>query len=287
MFEFCSDPSTLSGFSWFACYLTTGKHMAFYSSFLVVLALIALAAPAALFMGFAGAFAKRSTIAPIRWVGNIYVSMVRGVPDIIFFLFVPIAMDQGLEWLRHKIKCADVTEPIRRGNDFVVCAEAKLPLNTAAPWVHETYGFLLALTDYAIVFGAFAANVLDGALKAVPAGQLEAAEAVGMSKTKILRRIHLPQMWIYALPGLSNLWQILIKATPLLFLLGVEDIVYWARELGGSKTSAFAYPHGDWRAAYFSGLLCFYLLLTWVSQMSFDRLHRRLSRGQAVHGASA
>ena len=92
---------------------------------------------------------------------------------------------------------------------------------------------------------------------------------------------------LVVLPGLSNLWMVLIKATPLLFLLGVEDIVYWARELGGSKTSAFAYPHGDWRAAYFSGLLCFYLLLTWLSQMSFDRLHHRLSRGQAVHGASA
>ena len=42
-------------------------------------------------------------------------------------------------------------------------------------------------------------------------------------------------MWIYALPGLSNLWMILIKATPLLFLLGIEDIVYWAKELGGLK----------------------------------------------------
>ena len=42
--------------------------------------------------------------------------------------------------------------------------------------------------------------------------------------------------------GLSNLWQILIKATPLLFLLGVEDVVYWARELGGAKTNIYAYP---------------------------------------------
>ncbi len=260
--------------------------MAFYASFLTVLALIVLAAPAALAMGALGAFARQSSIAPLRWIGSTYISMVRGVPDIIFFLFVPIAMDQGLEWIRHKIKCPDVTEPIRQGSDFVVCAQAKLPLGDAAPWVHETYGFLLALAAYAIVFGAFAGNVLDGALKAVPKGQLEAGQAIGMSRAQILRRIHIPQMWVYALPGLSNLWQILIKATPLLFLLGVEDIVYWARELGGSKTSAFAYPHPDWRAWYFTGLMVFYLLLTWLSQVGFDRLNTRLSRGVPAPGGA-
>lgn len=286
MFASCSDPSALSGLSWLMCYLTTGKHMAFYFSFLVVITLILLAAPAALAMGFLGAFAKRSSFAPVRWFGTLYTAMVRGVPDIIFFLFVPIAMDQGLEWLRHKIKCPDVTEPIRQGNDFVVCTAAKLPLGSAQPWVHETYGFLLALVAYAVVFGAFAANVMDGALKAVPRGQLEAAQAIGMSRSQVLRRVHLPQMWVYALPGLSNLWQILIKATPLLFLLGVEDIVYWARELGGSKTSAFAYPHPDWRAWYFLGLLVFYMALTWISQIGFDRLGKRLARGQHVMGAT-
>jgi polar amino acid transport system permease protein len=285
MFESCADPSSLSGFPWLACYLTTGKHMAFYFSFLVVLALLALAAPASLAMGLAAALAKRSGPAPVRWIAGAYTSMVRGVPDIIFFLFVPIALDQAFEWTRHKILCPDVTEPIRRGNDFVVCAEAKLPLSSADAWVHDVYGFTLALIAYAIVFGAFAANVLDGALRAVPKGQLEAAQAIGMSPGQVLRRVHLPQMWIYALPGLSNLWQILIKATPLLFLLGVEDVVYWAKELGGAKTAIYAYPHPDWRTWYFGGLLIFYLLLTWGSQRGYERFMTRLARGQKVMGA--
>ena len=95
-------------------------------------------------------------------------------------------------------------------------------------------------------------------------------------------RILVPQMWIYALPGLSNLWMILIKATPLLFLLGVEDIVYWARELGGSKTSAYAYPHPDWRLWYFLALLVFYLVMTKLSEIVLGRLTRRLSHGQAT-----
>lgn len=287
MFAHCSDPKSLEGFAWLVCYLTTIKHASFYVSFGTVMLLMALAAPASLAFGFMGAFAQRSAILPIRWFGRAYTSMVRGIPDIIFFLFVPIAIDQGLEWIRHKTLCWDVTEPIRRGNDFVVCAEAKLPLSAAATWVHDVYGFLLALLAYAIVFGAFAANVIDGALKAVPKGQLEAGSAIGMSPGQILRRIHLPQMWVYALPGLSNLWMILIKATPLLFLLGVEDVVYWAKELGGMKTQAFAYPHPDWRVWYFSALLVFYLLLTWASEKIFARINARVSRGQATAGGVA
>jgi len=254
--------------------------MSFYFSFVVVLGLLALTVPFILLFGFAGALAHRASFAPIRWFGMVYTSMVRGVPDIIFFLFVPIAMDQGIEIIRHKIKCSDWSEPIRQGNDFVVCTAAKMPLSASPQWVHETYGFMLATTAFAIVFGAFAANTIHGALGAVPKGQLETGAAFGMSPKQIFRRIHLPQMWVYALPGLSNLWMILIKASPLLFLLGVEDIVYWARELGGSKTARFTYPHGDWRLGYFMFLLVFYLFLTWISEKFFDRIMRRLSRGQ-------
>jgi polar amino acid transport system permease protein len=75
---------------------------------------------------------------------------------------------------------------------------------------------------------------------------------------------------------------ILIKATPLLFLLGVRDIVYWAKELGGMKTQAYEYAHPDWRVWYFLGLLVFYLALTWVSQRVFERIFARASRGMSV-----
>ncbi|WP_424970955.1 ABC transporter permease [Dinoroseobacter sp. S76] len=288
MFSYCTDPSTLSGLTWLSCYLTTGKHMAFYTSFGTVLLLLAVTAPAALLFGFGGAVAARSTVAPLRWFGKGYTAMVRGIPDIAFFLFVPIALDQGLEYLRHHAKCPDWTEAIRQGNDFVVCAEAKLPLSTSAQWVHEVYGFSLAVLAFAVVFGAFAANVLFGAMQAVPRAQMETAEAYGMTPRQSFWRVMVPQMWLFALPGLSNLWQILVKATPLLFLLGVEDIVYWARELGGSKTARFTdYPHGDWRLYYFLGLLVFYLLLTSISERLFGRLMHKLSHGQATMAGEA
>jgi len=169
----------------------------------------------------------------------------------------------------------------------VVCAAAKLPLSNSPQWIHETYGFFLAVLAFSIVFGAFAANVLYGAMNAVPRPQLETAEAYGMSHRQTFWRVLVPQMWVFALPGLSNLWMILIKATPLLFLLGVEDIVYWAREMGGMKTQVFAYPHGDWRLYYFLGLLVFYLALTKVSEMFLNRLMLRLTRGQATMGGEA
>lgn len=278
----CADPSTLEGLNWWLCYLTTVKHMNLYTSVFTVLLLLAIVTPCILALGFGGAVAKRSALMPVRWVGMGYTSMVRGVPDIVFFMFVPIALDQMFEMIRHKVLCSDVTDPIWQGNDFVVCDIAKLPLNAAPQWQHDAYGFILAVIAFAIVFGAFAANVIDGALKAVPKGQLEAGEAIGMTKRQIFTRIHAPQMWRYALPGLSNLWMILLKATPLLFLLGIEDVVYWARELGGAKTSRFAYPHPDWRLGYFLALLVFYLFLTWISEKVFDRLKIRFGAGVAA-----
>lgn len=286
MFSFCADPSLLQGSRWMACYLTSGTHLLFYASFGMVLLLLAVTAPIALVFGYGGAMASRSRIALLRWLGRIYTGMVRGVPDIIFFLFVPIALDQGLEWLRSQALC-EGDAPVRQGNDFVVCAAAKLPLSDSPPWVHETYGLILAVAAFSVVFGAFAANVLHGAMQAVPRAQLETAEAFGMSPRQVTRRVLVPQMWIYALPGLSNLWLILIKATPLLFLLGIEDIVYWARELGGAKTSAFSYPHPDWRLYYFLVILVFYLGMTWVSERVLSRVAARLSAGQATLAGDA
>jgi len=271
-----------------ACYLSTPKHMAFYWSFGTVLVLLAITAPLALVFGFGGATAARAQLAPVRWFGKAYIAVVRGVPDIAFFLFFVIALDQGFEYLRHQMFCPDWDQPIRQGNDFLVCPAAKLPLSTSPQVWHEIYGFFLAVLTFAIVFGAFAANVLFGAMRAVPQPQLETAAAYGMTPRQTFWRILVPQMWVYALPGLGNLWMVLIKATPLLFLLGVEDIVYWARELGGTKTARFTdYPHDDWRMWYFGALLLFYLAFTKLSEMVLDRVMLRLTRGQATLAGEA
>ncbi|MBC2833963.1 ABC transporter permease [Paragemmobacter straminiformis] len=287
MFSQCADPSTLSGFNWMLCYLTSGKHLLFYYSFGTVLILLAVTAPVALGFGFMGAIAARSHSRALSLLGKAYMLMVRGIPDIIFFMFFVIALDQAFETGLHYIRCPDWTEPIRTGLEFKVCPEAKIPPNSAPQIFHQIYGFALAVVTFAIVFGAFTANVLYGAMNAVPRAQLETAEAYGLSNRQVFRRILVPQMWVYALPGLSNLWLILIKATPLLFLLGVNDIVYWAQELGGSKTDSYAYPHDDWRLWYFLFLLAFYLAFTRVSEIVLGRLTARLSHGQATMAGEA
>jgi polar amino acid transport system permease protein len=287
MFEACADPKSLQGLTWVFCYLTSAKHVDFYWSFATVLALLAITAPAALAMGFFGATAARSHVAPVSWAGKAYIWMVRGVPDIIFFLFFVIALDQMLEYLRHLAVCPATDGSPWQGMEFRVCAEAKIPSAKSPAIMHQIYGFFLAVVTFAIVFGAFTANVIYGGMQAVPRAQLETAEAYGLSRGQVFRRILVPQMWVYALPGLGNLWMILIKATPLLFLLGVKDIVYYARELGGSKTQAYEYPHGDWRLWYFLGLLVFYLVFTRISELGIARLTRRLSHGQATAGGEA
>ena len=288
MFSYCADPSTLGGLTWLSCFLTTGVHLSFYLSFLKVLGLLAVTAPVALAFGFFGAMAARASFAPVSWLGKGYIAIVRGVPDIAFFLFFVIALDQLFEYTRHRILCPDWDQPVRQGNDFIVCQAAKLPLGSSPEWMHETYAFGLAVITFAIVFGAFAANVLFGAMRAVPRAQLETGEAYGMTQRQTFWRILVPQMWVYALPGLSNLWMVLIKATPLLFLLGIEDIVYWARELGGTKTARFTdYPHGDWRMWYFLFLLVFYLAFTRVSEIVLSRIMTRLAHGQATTAGEA
>ena len=287
MFTACADPKSIEGLTWAACYLTSGKHLDFYGSFITVLLLLAITAPAALALGFGGAMAARSQFAPLRWFGKSYSAMVRGVPDIVYFLFFVIALDQGIEYLNNLRVCPQTGESVFRGMEFHVCAEAKVPLATASAFVNQAYGFGLAVVTFAIVFGAFVANVIYGGMQAVPRAQLETAEAYCMSPAQVFRRILVPQMWTYALPGLTNLWMVLIKSTPLLFLLSVKDIVYYARELGGTKTQAYDFPHPDWRLFYFLGLLVFYLAMTKLSEIVLSRVANRLSKGQATAAGEA
>ena len=102
MFNTCIDPSSIEGFIWLICYLTTAKHFAFYFSFLVVLLLLIFAAPLSLLFGFIATAGVRSSIIPIRILAKGYIHMVRGIPDVVFFLFVPLALDQLFEFIRHK-----------------------------------------------------------------------------------------------------------------------------------------------------------------------------------------
>ena len=76
MLDACADPKSLEGLSWLLCYLTSGKHVDFYWSFVTVLALLVVTAPVALLFGFGGASAARSHILPLRLLGKGYTAGV-------------------------------------------------------------------------------------------------------------------------------------------------------------------------------------------------------------------
>ncbi|WP_417308271.1 ABC transporter permease subunit [Devosia sp.] len=253
-------------------YLTNGKHLTWYASVQYTLAAAFFGALVALAFGLAGATLKNARFAPARLVGNLYINMVRGIPDVLFFLFFPLAFEQLIELIRAQAVCTPETLAANVGQ-WPPCDAANLYFGTT--------GYLvLACVSLGIVYGAFAANVISGAMSAVPRGQLEAARAYGFTARQVLWRFHIRQMWIYALPGLSNVWMLLIKATSLLSLLQISDIVLWADRLGAPNfTRSAGLVHPDWRWAYYLVLLIFYLILTYLSEKAFNALSRWAGRG--------
>jgi polar amino acid transport system permease protein len=260
-------------------YLTNGKHLAWYASVQYTLIAALLGGTCALLFGLGGASLKLSRIAPLRLLGNLYTNMVRGIPDVLFFLFFPLAFEQLIELFGSQSACSAADLEANPG---------VWPPCPAANWLlSPTEYLILAGVSLGIVYGAFAANVISGALNAVPAGQLEAARAYGMSKRQVFWRIHIRQMWVYALPGLSNCWLLLIKSTSLLSLLQIVDIVRWSDRLGAPNFNrAAGLVHGDWRWAYYMVLLVFFILLTFVSEKAFAALTRWASKGMVTGSAA-
>jgi len=253
-------------------YITNGKHMKWYASLQYTLIVAVAGAACAVLFGLIGAGLKQSAIAPLRWIGSIYVNMVRGIPDILFILFFPLAFEQLVEYIFSLSRCtaAEITSN----------AGSWPPCDAAQWYLNETAYLIMACVTFGIVYGAFAANVIHGAMQAVPRGQLEAAQAYGFTKKQVFWRFQVRQMWTYALPGLSNVWMLLLKATSLLSLLQIADIVLWADRLGGANYLARAgMVHPDWRWKYYLVLFFLYILLTMLSERVFKWLQSRANRG--------
>ena len=131
-------------------------------------------------------------------------------------------------------------------------------------------GFAAGTVALSLVFGAFATEVLRGAILAVPKGQLEAARAIGMSRALLIRRILIPQVWRFALPGLGNLWLNLVKDTSLVSVIALDELMRKAGIAVGVTKQPFL----------FYGAACaLYLAVTGVSMIVFARAERWASRG--------
>src|SRR5690606_2749742 len=117
---------------------------------------------------------------------------------------------------------------------------------------------------------AYMTETFRGAIQSVPKGQLEAGYATGMTPLTVFRLILLPQLIRFALPGLNNNLQVIIKATALVSIIGLLDIVTVTQQAGASSHQLF----------FFTLLAAaVYLCMTAVSLIVLSWLDRRYVAG--------
>ena len=173
-----------------------------------------------------------------------YTTLVRGVPDLVMLLLVYFG---GQRLLNTVIGAFGGT-----GGDL-------------SP-------FLSGVLSIGFIYGAYLTETFRGAYLAVPRGQIEAARALGMRPLPLLWTVSGPQVVRFALPGYANTWQVLVKSTAVVSVIGLQDLVGLANDAGKTARQPFL---------FFVAVLLVYLLVTWISTTAFERLERRFSRGLA------
>ncbi|PLZ00267.1 histidine ABC transporter permease [Burkholderia sp. WAC0059] len=206
----------------------------------VKLAVLSLALSFAL--GLIGAAAKLSKNRIVQGAGTLYTTLIRGVPDLVLMLL----LFYGIQiWLN------DLTDLL--GWDEI-----------------DIDPFVAGVIVLGFIYGAYFAETFRGAILAVPRGQLEAGHAYGMTNWQVFSRVMFPQMMRFALPGIGNNWQVLVKSTALVSIIGLADVVKATQDAG----------KGTLRLFFFTLLAgAIYLVITTVSNFVLMYLDRRYSTG--------
>lgn len=194
-------------------------------------------------LGLIGASAKLAANPASRGVANAYTTLVRGVPDLVLMMLLFYGGQQIVNDLGSATGLWDYVEI----NQFI-----------AGVW---SIGF---------VFGAYMTETFRGAILAIPRGQIEAGISCGMTPIVIFRRITWPQMVRHALPSFTNNWLVLIKATALVSVIGLHDLVWNASTAGRSVREPFNFMFA---------VLIIYLILTACSDVGLRWLDRRYNVG--------
>ncbi len=194
-------------------------------------------------LGLLGAWGKLSSSSVARGVAGTYTTVVRGVPELLLILLVYY----GTPTLIQNIA-------LSLGYDIII----------------DINPFIAGVITIGFIYGAFATEVFRGAVLAVPKGQLEAAQAYGMSRSQVVRRVLLPQVLRFALPGLGNVWMVLIKATALISVIQLPELVRNAQIAAGSTRQPFT---------FFFATAMIFLGITVVSTMVQHRLEAWSNRG--------
>ena len=197
----------------------------------------------ALVMGLLGAWGKLSRSKAGNIAANTYTTVIRGVPELLLILIVYYGTPTLIQGILAGM-----------GRDVVI----------------DVNPFLAGFITIGFIYGAFATEVFRGAFQSLDKGQIEAARAIGMSQTLAFRRVMLPQVWRYALPGLGNVWMVLIKATALISVIQLPELLRNADIAARNTKAPFTF--------YISACLI-YLAITIVSMWGQQWAERWANRG--------
>jgi polar amino acid transport system permease protein len=199
--------------------------------------------PVGLALGFLVALAKRSESKFLRGIGEGFSTVFRGLPELLT-LFI-----------------------IYFGGQYLLQAIVRLFTDTAV----EASGFLSGVIALGLIFAAYASEVFAAAFNAIPAGQWEGAKAVGLSRWLTMRLVIMPQLLRIALPGLANLWLVLLKDTALVSVIALNDLLRMTSYAVSNTKQAF----------FFYLVACLvYLVMSIVSSFGISAIERWAERGE-------
>lgn len=193
-------------------------------------------------IGIGGASGKLYGGVVIRDVLEAYTTLVRAVPELVIILLLYYAGTDAI----NRLLALGGYDPI------------------------DISGLMAGIFVIGVVQGAYQTEVLRGAIKAIPIGEIEAGRAYGMTSLMVMRRITLPSMLPHALPGLANLWLIATKDTALLAVVGFSELTLVTRQSAGTTKAYFL---------FFCAAGVLYLLLTLVSNVGIRRIEKHARRG--------
>jgi polar amino acid transport system permease protein len=205
---------------------------------LVTVSLALATLPIGLFIGFFVAIAKKSPEPSLRLAGNIYTTIFRGLPELLTLFLVYFGVQIGLQRVMRLFN-----------------PDASIEINS----------FVAGMVALAVVLSSYSSEVFLSAFRAIPNGQYEGGYAVGLSNGQTMRLVIFPQLIRIALPGLSNLWLILLKDTALVSVIGLADILRQTGIAARVTKQAFL----------FFGTACLiYLALAILSSFAFSAIER-------------
>ena len=222
--------------------LLYGYGPAILEGLVLTLQVSALSLAIACVFGMVGAAAKLSGSRAARWSAEAYTTLIRGMPELVLMLLI----FYGGQIAINKI------------------AEAQ-------GWGYiDIPPFAAGVITIGFIFGAYLTETFRGAILAVPRGQAEAGAAFAMSPAMVMRRIVLPQMVRHAIPGFANNWLIMIKASALVSIIGLDDMIHRAGLAAATTRAPFT---------FYMAVALIYLTLTSVSIFLLSRLEARYSLG--------